>query len=148
MRSIGKMSVVTALLVAVNVSQANAETFQLGRSNSNVSIQTIVEFGNNLQPVVINENSQINIARVIQIGGTGPVDATIVQTGTRNIVSVFQMGGSTNSLIAQSGVSNSASVMQIGGATNSLMLQIGDMNSGSVRQFGRLTWSTIFQFVR
>ncbi len=57
-------------------------------SNRNVSIQTVVEFGNNPQPVTIVENSRINIARVIEFG-TGTVDATIVQNGTRNYVDVI-----------------------------------------------------------
>lgn len=139
----------TALLAAMSVSpEASADSFHSGRSNGKVSIETIVEFGNNVQPVVINENSQINIARVIEIGGTGPIDATIIQNGSRNIANVFQVGGTTNALIDQSGMSNTANVTQIGNVTNSLMLQIGDMNSGSVRQFGHVNWSAIFQFGR
>ena len=106
------------------------------------------EFGNSLQPVVINEHSQVNIARVIEIGGAGPVDASITQTGTRNIVDVFQVGGTTNALIGQSGVSNTANVTQLGNSTNSLLLQIGTMNSGGITQFGRSNSSAIFQFGR
>ena len=114
-----------------------------------MSVSTpLSSFGNNVQPVVIDENSRINIARVIEIGGTGPVDATIIQNGTRNIVDVFQVGATTNALIGQSGVSNTADVTQIGNVTNSLMLQVGDMNSGAVRQFGHFNWSAIFQFGR
>ena len=138
-----------ALLAAMSVSApASAGSFQRDRSNGKVSIDTIVEFGNNVQPIVVNENSQINIVRVIEIGGTGPVDATIIQNGIRNIADVFQVGGTTNALIGQSGVSNTANVTQIGNVTNSLMLQVGDMNSGSVRQFGHFNWSAIFQFGR
>lgn len=139
----------TALLAAISVSpQASAGSFQSGRSNGKVSVMTIVEFGNNLQPVVINENSQINIARVIEIGGTGTIDATIIQNGSRNIANVFQVGGTTDALIEQFGISNTANVRQIGNVNNSLMLQVGDMNSGSVRQSGRANWSAIFQFGR
>ena len=149
MRRATQAWVATALLAAISVSpEASAGSFQSGRSNGKVSIETIVEFGNNVQPVVINENSQINIARVIEIGGTGPIDATIIQSGGRNIVSVFQVGGTTNAVIEQFGISNTANVTQIGNVTNSLMLQIGDMNSGSVRQFGRVNRSAIFQFGR
>ncbi len=149
MRGVIQVWAATALLAAMSVSpEASAGTFQSERSNGKVSIETIFEFGNNVQPVVINENSQINIARVIEVGGTGPVDATIIQNGTRNIVDVFQAGATTNALIGQSGMSNTANVMQIGNVTNSLMLQIGDMNSGSVRQFGHVNWSAIFQFGR
>ncbi|WP_245284053.1 curlin [Bradyrhizobium sp. Cp5.3] len=117
-------------------------------TNRNVSIETIVEFGNNVQPVTIEENSRINIARVIEIGGTGTVDATIVQNGVRNYVDVIQVGGTTNALIGQSGVSNTANITQIGNSTNALLLQIGDMNTGAVRQFGHFNWLAIFQFAR
>ena len=149
MRGFIQVWAAAAFLAAMSVSpEASAGSFQSDRTNGKVSIDTIFEFGNNLQPVVIDENSKINIARVIEIGGTGPVDATIIQNGTRNIVDIFQVGGTTNALIGQSGVSNIANVMQIGNVNNSLMLQIGDMNSGSVRQFGRFNWSAIFQFGR
>ena len=61
-----------ALLAAVSVaSEASAGSVQRGVTNRNVSIETVVQFGNNVQPVTIEENSRINIARVIQIGGTG-----------------------------------------------------------------------------
>ena len=118
------------------------------RSNGRVSVETIIEFGNNLQPVVINENSQVNIARVIEIGGAGPVDASITETGTRNIVDVFQVGGTTNALIAQSGLSNTANVTQFGIFTNSLVLQAGTMNSAGTKQFGLFNSSATFQFGR
>ncbi|WP_247409505.1 response regulator [Bradyrhizobium sp. 23] len=87
-------------------------------------------------------------ARVIQIGGTGTVDATIIQNGTRNYVDVIQVGGTTNLAIGQSGVSNIADITQVGNSTNVLLLQIGDMNTGTVRQFGRFNWLSIFQFSR
>ncbi|WP_349631761.1 curlin [Bradyrhizobium liaoningense] len=128
--------------------QACAGSIQRGVTNRNVSIETIVQFGDNVQPVTIEENSRINIARVIQIGGTGTVDATIIQNGTRNYANVIQVGGTTNAVIGQSGVSNTADITQIGSSTNTLLLQIGDMNTGSVRQFGRFNWLAIFQFSR
>ena len=132
----------TALLAVMNVtSAASAASIQTGR----VSVSTIVEFGNAVQPVVIDENSQINIARVIQIGGSGTVDSTIVQTGTLNRASVFQVGGTTNSLIDQTGVTNTASVTQIGNSTNSVIAQSGNMNTGSVSQFGNTNLSAIVQ---
>ena len=140
--------VAAALLAAVVSQEASAGSVQIERSNGRVSVETIIEFGNNLQPVVINEHSQVNIARVIEIGGAGPVDASITQTGTRNIVDVFQVGGTTNALIGQSGVSNTANVTQLGNSTNSLLLQIGTMNSGGITQFGRSNSSAIFQFGR
>jgi len=138
-----------ALLTAVSVaSEASAGSVQRGVTNRNVSIETVVQFGNNVQPVTIEENSRINIARVIQIGGTGTVDATIIQNGTRNYVDVIQVGGTTNLAIGQSGVSNIADITQVGNSTNALLLQIGDMNTGTVRQFGRFNWLSIFQFSR
>lgn len=128
--------------------QASAGSVQRSVTNRNVSIETVVQFGDNVQPVTIEENSRINIARVIQIGGTGTVDTTIIQNGTRNYVSVTQVGGTTNAAIGQSGVSNIAEITQIGNSTNALLLQIGDMNMGAVRQFGRFNWLAIFQFGR
>jgi minor curlin subunit len=138
-----------AALFAVSVaSEASAGSVQRGVTNRNVSIETIVQFGNDVQPVTIEENSRINIARVIQIGGTGTVDATIIQNGTRNYVDVIQVGGTTNVAIGQSGVSNIADITQVGNSTKALLLQIGDMNTGTVRQFGRFNWLSIFQFSR
>ncbi len=139
----------TALLAVMSAAtEASAGSVQRSVTNRNVSIETIVEFGNNVQPVTIEENSRINIARVIEIGGTGTVDATIVQNGVRNYVDVIQVGGTTNALIGQSGVSNTANITQIGNSTNALLLQIGDMNTGAVRQFGHFNWLAIFQFAR
>lgn len=150
MRWVRQMLAVTTLLAAVSVAtESRAGSIQRGVSNPNVSIQTIVEFGNNVQPVTIVENSKINIARVIEIGGaSSTVDATIVQNGITNIVNVIQVGGTTNALIGQSGVNNIASITQVGNSTNALLLQIGNMNTGTVRQFGHFNWAAIFQFGR
>ena len=149
MRCARHLLALAALLAAVTVaSEAFAGSVQRGVTNRNVSIETVVQFGNNVQPVTIEENSRINIARVIQIGGTGTVDATIIQNGTRNYVDVIQVGGITNVAIGQSGVSNIADITQVGNSTNALLLQIGDMNTGTVRQFGRFNWLSIFQFSR
>ncbi|WP_276577457.1 curlin repeat-containing protein [Bradyrhizobium sp. 138] len=139
-----------AVLVAAidAATQASAGSVQRSVTKGNVSVETVVQFGNDVQPVTIEENSRINIARVIQIGGTGTADATIIQNGTRNYANVFQVGGTTNAIIGQSGVSNTADITQIGNSTNALLLQIGDMNTGAVRQFGRFNWLAIFQFSR
>ncbi|MCJ9704757.1 curlin [Bradyrhizobium sp. SHOUNA76] len=140
---------VAALLAAIGATtQASAGSVQRSVTRGNVSIETVVQFGDNVQPVTIEENSRINIARVIQIGGTGTVDATIIQNGTRNYANVIQVGGTTNAVIGQSGVGNTADITQIGNSTNALLLQIGDMNTGAVRQFGRFNWLAIFQFSR
>jgi minor curlin subunit len=142
------LAVVVLLAAIGTVSSASAGSVQRGTSNRAVSIQTIVQFGDNVQPVTIEESSRVNIARVIQIGGTGTVDATIIQNGERNFASVIQVGGTTNAAIGQSGLSNTAEVTQVGTSTNALLLQIGDMNTGAVRQFGRFNWLAIFQFAR
>ncbi|WBL82656.1 curlin [Bradyrhizobium xenonodulans] len=145
-----KHALALAALLAVvgTATQACAGSVQRSVTNRNVSIETVVQFGDNVQPVTIEENSRINIARVIQIGGTGTVDATIIQNGTRNYANVIQVGGTTNAAIGQSGLSNTADITQIGNSTNALLLQIGDMNTGAVRQFGRFNWLAIFQFSR
>ena len=138
-----------SILAAIGTAtQASAGSIQRSVTNRNVSIETVVQFGDNVQPVTIEENSRINIARVIQIGGTGTVEATIIQNGTRNNANVIQVGGTTNAIIGQSGASNTAEITQIGNSTNALLLQIGDMNTGAVRQFGRFNWLAIFQFSR
>jgi minor curlin subunit len=62
---------VAALLAAIGAAtQASAGSIQRSVTNPNVSIETIVQFGNDVQPVTIEENSRVNIARVIQIGGS------------------------------------------------------------------------------
>jgi minor curlin subunit len=144
-----RLLVLVALLATIGAAtQASAGSVQRNLTNRNVSIEPIVQFGDNVQPVTIEENSRINIARVIQIGGTGTVDATIIQNGVRNYANVIQVGGTTNAAVGQSGLSNSADITQIGNSTNALLLQIGDMNTGAVRQFGRFNWLAIFQFSR
>ncbi|RXT45053.1 curlin [Bradyrhizobium betae] len=140
---------VAALFAALGAATpASAGSVQRSVTNRNVSIETIVQFGDNVQPVTIEENSRVNIARVIQIGGTGTVDATIIQNGARNYANVIQVGGTTNAAVGQSGLSNTADIVQVGNSTNALLLQIGDMNTGAVRQFGRFNWLAIFQFGR
>lgn len=142
------LALAAVLAVVGTATQACAGSVQRSVTNRNVSIETVVQFGDNVQPVTIEENSRINIARVIQIGGTGTVDATIIQNGTRNYANVIQVGGTTNAAVGQSGLSNTADITQIGNSTNALLLQIGDMNSGAVRQFGRFNWLATFQFSR
>jgi len=138
-----------ALAGAISTSTAaSAGSFYSGVSNSTISFETVVEFGNNLKPVVVEESSQINIARVIQIGVTGPVDATVIQTGASNYANVMQVGSTTRVAIAQLGASNTAGITQIGSVTDTLLVQVGDMNRGTVSQFGRSNWASIFPFGR
>lgn len=103
---------------------------------TSVSIETIIEVGNVLQPVVINQYGDINIATVIEIGGSGTVDVGIGQTGTRNYANVFQVGDTTRAAIGQSGVVNVASVMQFGSSNSSWVAQRGILNTGTISQFG------------
>ena len=136
-----------AVLSASSAASAGSEVSTRTFGHGKVSVETVVEFGNNIQPVVIEQSSQINIARVIEIG-TGQVDATIIQTGTTNYANILQVGSTTNAAIAQLGMTNNASVTQMGNVNNALMLQIGNLNTGGVRQFGHFNWAAIFQFGR
>jgi minor curlin subunit len=137
-----------ALFAALSISSSASAGSSWGAgSGESITIVTVIEVGNNVNPVNIDENSQINIARVIEIGGTGPVDATIVQNGIDNYASVFQVGSSTNSVIEQFGVNNTSSVTQGGNNNNAGLLQVGTMNSGSTRQFGGQTQSAQSQSI-
>jgi hypothetical protein len=115
-----------------------------GFGDSHTSFVLVAAFGNS--NVAISQNSNLNIADVIQFGGA--VSSTIVQSGSTDIAHVFQIGRTTASTIVQVGDTNEASVKQIGYATNSLIGQIGRMNSGFVLQFGRNNFSGIWQFGR
>ena len=134
-----------AFLAMISASSASAASMQTPK----VSNVTITEFGSTVQPVVIDQNSQINIASVIEFAGAGgTADATIIQNGTTNIARVFQIGGTAISTIDQVGLSNTAYVRQIGYSTNSFIAQMGNLNTGTVSQFGWRNWSAIFQFGR
>lgn len=124
-----------AAIAAPSVAQAGSITRSF--NNGIVDFMAIFEFGDAVQPVVINQNDPINIAGVFEFGDTGPVDSTIIQTGTRNVADVFQVGDTTNSIIGQFGPSNTAHVTQIGNVTNSLIAQFEDMNAGFAGQYGR-----------
>lgn len=54
-------------------------------------IKTIVSVGG--PPVVLNQNSQLNMAGVFMIGGS--TGATVTQNGTNNATGVLQFGGRT-----------------------------------------------------
>lgn len=125
-----------ALLAAMSMtSTASATSFTRSFNDGLVDIMTVFEFGDTIQPVFIDQTDPINIARVFEFSGSGTAQSTIIQSGTRNIADVFQVGTTTSSVISQSGPSNIADVTQIGNVTNSLIAQF-DMNAGSVSQFG------------
>jgi minor curlin subunit len=115
-----------------------------GRSRD-VSVETIVEFGSNPQPVVIDQTSKVNIAKIIEIG-QGTVDATVVQDGTKNITQIIQVGSTTNALVEQEGLSNAVYLRQVGNWTNALIAQTASLYNEVVNQFGRRNWLGIFQF--
>jgi len=119
----------------------------LAAGNQKVSVQTVFEIGNN--PVVINQSAtNLNIANVIEFGGTGTVNATVTQSGTTNVTRVLQIGGTTNAAVLQAGTNNTAWVTQIGTNTNALIAQWGVTNTASVRQHGLANWAALFQFGR
>jgi minor curlin subunit len=136
---------VATILGASSASAGSSKVFGRVGGNANISIAAVVEFGSG--SVSIDQNSRVNLAKVIQIGGT--VDSTIVQTGDRNVAGVFQIGSATASTIAQFGGVNQASVKQVG-VNNALSLvgQLGVMNTGIVRQSAPTTFSAIWQFGR
>ncbi|WP_348522539.1 curlin [Bradyrhizobium iriomotense] len=143
-------SIFAALLASAigGSSAASAGSVKSSLTTSALNIETVFAFGNDPGPVQVNESSQFNFARVIELGGASPVGATIIQTGTQNYASVYQTGSTTSAAIGQFGASNTTNVMQMGNANNTLLVQVGDMNTGAVSQSGRFNWAAIFQFGR
>lgn len=103
-------------LLAVSAALLIAPTTVLAQD-----IQVVVQVGPQVQPVAINQNSNINAAGVIQIGGNP--NATVAQTGAANLAAVGQAGASTSSSIAQTGLLNGALVTQVGGLNTSTIVQ-------------------------
>jgi minor curlin subunit len=62
-------------------------------------IKTIVSVGG--PPVVLNQNSQLNLAGVFMIGGS--TSATVVQHGTNNATGILQFGGTNSASVGQAG---------------------------------------------
>ena len=109
------------------------------------SIEVVTQFGNQVQPVTINQNSQLNFAGVLQVNGSGAPSATVVQTGTNNSAGILQFGASTSAAIGQSGMVNIANIGQVGNTTNSLLTQMGNLNTGAITQFGMSNSSVVSQ---
>lgn len=136
---------VATIFGASSASAGSSKVFGHVGGNANISVAAVIEFGSG--SVSIDQNSTVNLAKVIQIGGT--VDSTIVQSGDRNVAGVLQLGSMTASTIAQFGGVNQASVKQISGTTAvSLLGQMGFMNTGIIRQSAASTFSGIWQFGR
>ncbi|MDA9393566.1 curlin [Bradyrhizobium sp. CCBAU 45394] len=104
-------------------------------------IKTIVSVGG--PPVVLNQNSQLNMAGVSMVGGS--TSATVVQNGTNNATGVLQFGGTNSASVGQAGMNNFAFVGQTGQSATSLVSQLGAMNTGTVAQFSTVNTSTIVQ---
>jgi minor curlin subunit len=100
------------------------------------SVEVVNQFGPQVQPVMINQSSQLNVAAVLQVTGSGAPTATIVQTGTTNVTGILQFGLSSSTAIGQSGVVNIANIGQVGRTTSSLLTQTGNLNTGAITQFG------------
>lgn len=102
------------------------------------SVQTVVQFGNQVQPVTISQSSLINFAAVLQVDGSGTSSATVVQNGAANSVGILQFGtgsGASSAMIGQTGGANIADIGQVG----------NNLNTGSVIQFGNFNSSVVFQ---
>lgn len=94
-------------------------------------MKTIVSV--NGPPVVLNQNSQFNLAGLFQIGGT--TGATVVQNGNSNATGILQFG-----------VTNGASISQTGGTNFTFVGQVGQLNNSSaVTQLGGLFNSSIIK---
>jgi minor curlin subunit len=101
------------------------------------SVEVVTQFGPQVQPVVINQSSQFNVAAVLQVTSSGSPSATIKQTGTTNVVGIMQFGGlSSSEATGQSGVVNVADIGQVGNTTSSLLTQMGNLNTGAITQIG------------
>jgi minor curlin subunit len=119
-------------LCSVGAGSAGAQT---------ADIKTIVSVGG--PPVVLNQNSQLNMAGVFMVGGS--TSATVVQNGTNNATGVLQFGGTNSASVGQAGMNNFAFVGQTGQSATSLVSQLGAMNTGTVAQFSTVNTSTIVQ---
>nr|GAJ35964.1 hypothetical protein BDOA9_0151750 [Bradyrhizobium sp. DOA9] len=131
-RHLGGACAATLALYLASLLSAEAQT---------ADIKTIVSVGG--PPVVLNQNSQLNLAGVFMIGGT--TGATVTQNGTNNATGVLQFGGTNSASIGQAGANNLAYVGQAGQSATSLISQLGTMNAGTVAQFGIVNSSTIVQ---
>ena len=96
------------------------------------SIKTVVSVAG--APVVLNQNSQLNMAGVFVIGGSPT--ATVVQNGTNNATGILQFGGTTSASVGQTGINNFTFVGQSGQSTSSVLSQFGNINSGVIAQLG------------
>jgi len=111
------------------------------------SVEVVNQFGPQVQPVTINQSSQIfNVAAVLQVTSSGSPTATINQTGPTNVVGILQFGGlNSSAATGQSGVVNIADIGQVGNTTSSLLTQMGNLNTGAITQIGMSNSSFVSQ---
>ena len=143
-----KLGLVFAAVAVLAASSAAARDFIYDVQLGNINFETVVEFGPQVQPVTIDQSSQVNVADVIQITRRGAPTATIVQTGMDNVAQIFQRGVSTSAAITQFGAMNSANINQVGNTTSSLLTQTGNLNTGAITQFGISNSSIVSQSAR
>jgi minor curlin subunit len=98
------------------------------------SIEVVNQFGNQVQPVTINQSSLLNFAGVLQVNSSGAPTATVVQTGMNNAAGILQFGASTSAVIVQSGPANIANIAQMGNFNTGAIAQFGTFNSSVVSQ--------------
>jgi hypothetical protein len=133
MRKYRSIFTILACLAFVGVANGAAVA---GTSRISVSAVTI---GPGSQSVTIQQNSAINIARVVEIGDVNNV--AILQDGIRNLSMVIQVGNVNNAAILQVGQTNAAFIRQVGRVSNTSFLgQAGFLNTGYVSQSSNLRW--------
>jgi hypothetical protein len=72
---------------------------------SQFNFQSIVQFGAQVQPVTVGQNSQFNGVGILQVGGSS-TSATVTQNGAGNYVGILQFGTTGAASVTQTGASN------------------------------------------
>ena len=93
---------------------------------SQVSFQSIVQFGAQVQPITVTQNAQLNALGVLQVGGTSP-SVTVTQNGAGNYVGILQFGGTASAGITQNGATNFSYVGQSSGIPMTMLSPLNMM---------------------
>jgi minor curlin subunit len=99
------------------------------------SVVGVVQGQGSQRPVTdvnINQNSQNNVADVMQAGPNA--SANVNQTGRNNRTGVTQMGNNNRAGVNQTGRNNRTGVRQTGRTNNAAIGQSGARNSANIRQ--------------
>jgi minor curlin subunit len=99
-------------------SAASALDLNIQTVTQGLNSQVVVEVGNQVQPVTINQSSPVNVTTVVQVS-SGSTSATTTQTGTTNVTGIRQFGTSNSATIGQFGAMNTAVIGQVGSLLNS-----------------------------